>query len=504
MAYTTGYDCDIFISYARDDNMVLPGETAGWVTQFRDYLESWLVKWRGLQGLKVWFDDQGLRGNTHFDAEIEAAIQQSALFLVLHSHNYQRSDYCRKELAWFMAHNRRYRNGIRVGNDSRLFNVLINNIHHQDWPEELAGIVGFKLHDAAPKSTDFGYPLTLQGNAFSEAIRQLVEASAKTMAALNQQAPAPVSVPVPANLADDGRPSIFLADVADSLQVFRKRLINEIGDQAIILPSLPPPYEASVHQQKLTDTLQQASLSIHLLDQYGGREVEGMAGMTFPRLQAGAVRHRATSSLVWVPDTLSAADIEDEQQAKWLHEMEHAQREASGFHFVRSSRQAFIDQVLQKLAQIKADTADTNAGVSRFLIDTHQKDLRYAFELGARLAERELDVGFNQETNDPVKSLENFEKMVGEAQHLIIMFGKVAPQWVKGRILTTIKVIASQLQHGSPLLDAIWVLMLPDCPGQRALPPVPSLIRINCLDNSGSPTIDDKVLEPLFNHKGGR
>jgi hypothetical protein len=503
MAYTAGYDYDIFISYSRDDNAVLPGETGGWVTQFRDYLESWLVKRRGLKGLNIWFDDQGLRGNTHFDAEIEDVIKKSAVFLVLHSNNYRESSYCRKELGWFMAHNRHDRNSIMVGNESRLFNVLINNIHHQYWPEELTGIVGFKLHDAEYKSVDFGYPLPLQDASFSNAIRQLVDASAKMLNALNEQAPSLPPVSTLANTTDDGRPTVFLADVADSLQMFRKRLINEIGDRAIILPSLPPPYEASEHQQKLTNTLQQASLSIHLLDQYGGREVDGMADMTFPRLQAGAVRGHVTPSLVWVPDTLNAEDIEDVQQAEWLREMEHGHREVSSFHFVRSSRQTFIDQVLQKLEQINVDAGDSGGVASRFLIDTHQKDLRYAFELGARLAERDLNVAFNQEINDPVKSLESFEKVVGEVQHLIIMFGKVAPQWVKGRILTTIKVLASQLQNGKPILDAIWVFMLPESPGQRALPVVPSLIRINCLDNSGSLTIDDRVLEPLFNHKGG-
>jgi hypothetical protein len=505
MAYTVGYEYDIFISYSHDDNDVLPGENAGWVTQFRDYLENWLVKRRGLKGLNIWFDSRGLQGNTAFDAEIQTAIEKSSLFFVLHSHNYQGSAYCRKELGWFMDHSRQYRNGVMVGNDSRLFNILLNNIHYAQWPQELAGTSGFKLHDADEKSPDFGYPLSPQVAAFDNAMRQLVEATAKTLDAINKQAPTPVALPTPASGEDDGRPKIFLADVADSLHLFRKRLINEIGEQAIILPSLPPPYAASEHQQKLADTLQQASLSIHLLDQYGGREVEGMADMTFPRLQAGAVRSRASSSLVWVPDTLSAADIEDDQQAAWLYEMEHGQREASGFHFVRSSRQAFIDQVLQKLAQIKAEAVTGNKGESsRFLIDTHQKDLRYAFELGARLAERELDVEFNKETTDPVKSLENFEKMVGEVQHLIIMFGKVAPQWVKGRIQTTIKVIANQLQTGAPALDAIWVLMLPECPGRQALPTFPSLIRINCLDNSASSGIDDQVVMSLLNHKGGQ
>ena len=171
---------------------------------------------------------QGLHGNTAFDAEIQSVIEKTALFLVLHSHNYQGSEYCRKELGWFMDHNRRYRNGIMVGNESRLFNVLISNIPHQHWPDELAGIVGFKLHDAPEKTERFGYPLGMQEAAFDKSMRQLVEAATQTMDALRQQAPAPVTLPdmVPSN----DLPKIFLADVADTLQPFRKRLINEIGD----------------------------------------------------------------------------------------------------------------------------------------------------------------------------------------------------------------------------------------------------------------------------------
>lgn len=53
MAFTSGYEHDIFISYLRDDNVVLPGETVGWVSQFRQYLEDWLVKRRGLKGLAI-------------------------------------------------------------------------------------------------------------------------------------------------------------------------------------------------------------------------------------------------------------------------------------------------------------------------------------------------------------------------------------------------------------------------------------------------------------------
>lgn len=155
------------------------------------------------------------------------------------------------------------------------------------------------------------------------------------------------------------------------------------------------------------------------------------------------------AALVWVPDTLLAEDIEDEQQAAWLHEMEHGKREASGFHFVRSSRKAFIDQIMQELERVAAE-AEAGGNPARFLIDTHQKDLFHAFELGAKLARRELEVAFNQETSDPVRSLETFEQAVREVQHLIIMFGRVAPKWVEKRIEVAFKTALDQFNAGAP------------------------------------------------------
>ena len=61
MAYTNGYDYDIFISYSHDDDSAPEGRK-GWATGFCDYLEDWLIKKRQLKGLKIWFDTE-LNGN---------------------------------------------------------------------------------------------------------------------------------------------------------------------------------------------------------------------------------------------------------------------------------------------------------------------------------------------------------------------------------------------------------------------------------------------------------
>ena len=87
MAYTDGYDYDIFISYSHDDDDAFDGKK-GWVAEFHWHLDNWLVKRRGLKGLKIWIDG-ALSGNTVFEKAIEDRINRSALFFVIHSRNYQ-------------------------------------------------------------------------------------------------------------------------------------------------------------------------------------------------------------------------------------------------------------------------------------------------------------------------------------------------------------------------------------------------------------------------------
>ena len=153
-----------------------------------------------------------------------------------------------------------------------------------------------------------------------------------------------------------------------------------------------------------------------------------------------------------------------------------------------------MNQVIDEL-QASQNTANQT---SNFLIDTHQKDQLFAFQLAAMLSGKEINVEFNQESEDPIKSLENFEQAVQEVQNLIIMFGSVTPVWLQQRIKTAIKIIANQLQTGSTTLDAIWVFMLPNSPGKEAVGEFPRLLKINYLDNSTSQTIDDSVIDSLL------
>jgi hypothetical protein len=87
--------------------------------------------------------------------------------------------------------------------------------------------------------------------------------------------------------------------------------------------------------------------------------------------------------------------------------------------------------------------------------------------------------------------------LVVRAHDLVVLFGRVTPQWVKSRVERAFKVTAAHLGE-SPSLRNIWVLLLPECRGREALPPLPPLIRVRVLDNTGSEHIADATLTPLL------
>ena len=178
MAAIPGFKYDIFISYAHNDNHC-PTNAPGWVDSFHDALEGWLKYRRGLSDLTIWRDKK-LDGNIKFDIAIEERIQRSALFFVLNSRNYIRSDYCRKELRAFQTHHSARYGGLIVGEYSRIFNILLNNIPYQQWPDELRGTAGFVMHDSQ-SSDELGDFTSPYDSRFEKQLRHVVDATEATL-----------------------------------------------------------------------------------------------------------------------------------------------------------------------------------------------------------------------------------------------------------------------------------------------------------------------------------
>jgi len=177
--------------------------------------------------------------NTDFDIAIENKIDSVALFLVLHSRAQRNSEYCTKELDWFSD---KYRDHMLVGEQRRIFNVLLNNIPARDWHPALEGTIGFIMHDAeGDELGDFTDP---KDGRYGKQLRKVVDAAETTLNAMRAQQQAARPDPVPNTTVASGQlPTLFLASVSETQETTRERLITEIGDSARLLAELPPPHE---------------------------------------------------------------------------------------------------------------------------------------------------------------------------------------------------------------------------------------------------------------------
>lgn len=489
MAQVPGYEYDIFISYTHDDNVKIAG-SPGWVDVFHEALENWLVKRRDLSRLKIWRDGD-LDGNTLFDDAIKHKVNNTALFFALNSRNYRHSAYCRQELDWFHQYNSENHRNLAVGERLRIFHLLLNNIPHQEWPEALGHTSGFAMHDARSE-TDLGDFTSPRDVNFERQLRKVVDA----VEAILKEFPTTVDSSEQTATKDTVR--IFFGDVTGSQQGHRKRLIAKAESSgAVVLKKTPPPYALTEHATHVQHLLEQASFAVHLLDQWPGPEIANTDSHTYQDEQVKLGLKSHTPQLIWVPQTVQPDLVEDEAHRTLIERLETGKREHDTFDFVRGPESTLADLIEQRIKESQNASQAENDDVISFLVDTHQRDQRYAFNLAAYLAEHNMQVDFNMESRDPMISLNRFEQSVSNVRNLIVLCGQVAPAWLKGRIVKAVKIVANNFE-GDAHLENIWIYLVPGDTGVEAIPRVPPLFKINVLDNKHTDDIDPDVAGELL------
>ena len=491
MGQIAGYDYDLFISYSHNDNEPLSGHR--WVDEFHEALQNWLVKRRSYDKLSIWRDDQ-LHGNTAFDVAIENRLKSSALFLALYSRNYQKSDYCQWELDFFHRYHADRPGGLLFGEESRILPVLLNNIPFRDWPKPMEGLSGFPMHSSHQegKLGDFTEP---SDDNFKQQLGKIVDA---IEAILVKQ---PIPQPTPAHT--EKRIQIFLAETEDGLRKQRKRLKEDLKSKgAEVVDGIPPPDTYADHRAKILRVMEQVDLSVHMLGSWPGRDITDQEDTTYPIEQVEIALTCKTPQTIWVPTDLKIETMEDGAYKNLLQRLETGTRENKPFDFLRCPPTQLTDVLLQKLKELQSASHDP-VPEHKVLIDTHQKDQSYAYQLADALSQQGLDVDFNKDSRDPLISLANFERTLREVEQLILMFGKVTPEWLQGRIRKALKVVAEQYDSDKPLaLETVWVFLLPGSNGKLPLGKLPPLLRIDVLDNSYSDSIEPAVVSKLLQANG--
>src|SRR5262245_13642471 len=178
MAYVTGYENDIFVSYSHQDDCPLNEGATGWITTFTRQLETELAKRLGKKTLRVWKDSQ-LAGNEPLTPQLLETIRRSATLLVVMSPSYLNSEWCSLERDGFLSFAREC-----VG-QGRIFVVRHRMTELQQAPRQLGDLVGFKFY-AEDRDSKIDQPLDGTDRDYVQRLYELSHHLARKLKGMNE------------------------------------------------------------------------------------------------------------------------------------------------------------------------------------------------------------------------------------------------------------------------------------------------------------------------------
>ena len=286
MAFVTGYDNDIFISYAQVDNtpMNCGGKDFPWVSYFKEQLQMRVEQELGIKnGTKIWMDLQDLGGNQGVTPTIATAIRNTATLVVMLSKGYMVSHWCGEEFQSFIK---------TAKGEDRLFVVHLADIPREKRPEGIRDLIGFNFFDpTASLQLDPGNPVfsTSMGKLRSKIAEKLLQMAADKKSNKMTE----VAIPTPSTEKDTApaKPAVLVAEGHDDLDEQRDAIITFVEKLGYrVLPARLYPRGAAEFQKALIEDLSQCQLFIQPLGQNGTRRTpdlpDGYEGLQWEQAKA--------------------------------------------------------------------------------------------------------------------------------------------------------------------------------------------------------------------------
>jgi hypothetical protein len=291
MAYTRGFESDVFISYAHQD------DTAGWVKEFHSQLKNRFGQLLGKAGPEVviWRDPR-LDPTNVVTPEILDQLSKTAVLLSIITPSCMESEWCideRSKFQFFAALN----GGLTIGNSARAVNVIKTPLRDEDPPDLLSSLI-----------LDF-YARDEQAGRFSEyapndpQFAQRIDSLAQSLLAffdkLNNR---PVTKP---------KDAVFVALTPPDTRPTRDKIVQEL--EALEFVVLPPDGSISVERpgfaKAIDDCLSKSKLAVHFAGASAGVIPEGET-LPLTALQFELATKHEMPRIVWLePGTTTSAQF---------------------------------------------------------------------------------------------------------------------------------------------------------------------------------------------------
>jgi hypothetical protein len=422
MAYTTGFEYDVFISYAAVDDMEpVADDGRGWATMFVRNLEMVLAsRLGGREKLRIYFDQRNLGGN-HELQELLDASSKSALFLAITSTAYSKREWTKRELDAFL----------RGAPDSqRLFAVEYLPLDAgETQPHPLNDRKRLKFWDVDEMSSLAAMPLTLKDRVFRNRIHDLADQIKKQLVAFKVAEEVRPAISRAAEvIADDGarrsKGIVFLAQTTDDLEEERnqlRRYLEQFG--FLVLPAGDLPGGGEAFRTEIERDIKQADLYVHLLGPRAGRypaDLEDGYGAT----QIKLAREAGKKLLLWRHPELDPEKVTDDRQRALLTDPD----------VVVCGLESFKATVRSRLESRAKDVDRERKPPSLVFIDASELDHDVAKIAQQEFQAQKLSVAIPLYQGSAEEVREDLTENMKDCDVLVFIYGMAPPAWVRAQM----------------------------------------------------------------------
>jgi TIR domain len=439
MAYVTGYEHDVFISYAHIDDEPL-GTEKGWVTTLVAYLKNVLDKELGCRDTDIWMD-HSLSGNEQFPERIEAELRSSATLLVIASPSYLNSDWCARERNAFLTAVRE-----KSAAGGRIFRVDFDKLDPSEFPPEFRDLLGypFWIMDGNGNPRTLGFPV-VDPQREPEYFTRLTKLKIELGKELERLRSAKIDGTAPVPTA----PAVFLAEVTDDLDDRREELDAYVKQAGLtVLPQTwYPRDDLATFQQRMSADLERSEVFVQLLS-----DIPGKKPPTWPARLPLVQYEQATKSgrpiLQWRSRELDLAKV----------------RATSPEHFnllvgpnVRACGIEEFKRVVVEEATRPPKTGPSKPNGVLVFVNSDSSDRPLAEAVCQILHEE--GVGYSmpllEEHSKPADVREDLELNLATCDGLILVYGNTPVTWVRRQLAQGRKILS---QREQPLAALALVL----------------------------------------------
>lgn len=433
MGWLKGYENDIFISYAHDDNQPQFGTPKGWIDYFeeplRDMVQGMLGK--GPQGERVKiYRDSRLRQFGGFDDQLAHGIANSAVFICVLSPNYLTSKWCKWELVEFL----------KRANRSRILKAAIRPVNEGDQPEVIRDVLDcrfYRVDEIAERFkelrpqinkddvTEYAIRLEKLAQDVVELIKQMqrsqpVRESGSTAADVTSVS-ASTSTVQQVEIVTPPEIAVYLAETAGDVSKERNDIKSELQQfNYRVLPDQPLPQDTEELIAAVRGYMEQARLSVHLFGKKYGTRPDS-EDRSIPHIQYDLAAEVNMEQLIWLPKDAIPETAQQQQLIEYVRKHSRDWQE--------NKLEDFKSEVLKRLKpETKDNENEPDADSVNVCLFYHEDDAKDIPPLFSHLTMKELfDVKLSREA---VASPQQCKDLLQASDAVLLYYGKSNSKWL--------------------------------------------------------------------------